>query len=457
MKAASTLPLTLVQRDHLFLPTVNHNLSIRFKGELSVPTLRRALAFIMRRHEALRMRVVRSSGNQPQQCLVKPIDSYDIPITCVENFVAIEDHIKTCLAAPTDLEKNGPLRAELIRVSENEHVLLLVIHAIVIDAHAVGLFIRDLLLSYDCYARGQDPSLPPAMSYSEYVLNEARCGETLSDAQVQYWRSVLSGSRNPISMREDRSAPSAARLRVVASSITSTETQRLQEFSAAANVSMAAAIYAIIFLAVSSQYSADDILATVAYSGRDSHVLATLGARTARSFPLRMVMNNGTPLAEVARKIQTIFMQGVIASRPPFTPERAIAQALGERRPAPSGEGEKEGVPLFILDHMYAQKKLEVATPHLSAERIILDPQAFDMQEVPETSPFLNISLRRDLGGETGRPVTFVGWFCQPFIGESEVNRLLERMCDIARITCRENQNATIGEVVFRVPNSSPL
>ena len=78
----------------------------------------------------------------------------------------------------------GSLHAELMRVGEDDHVLLLVIHVIAIDAYAAGLFLRELLIWYEGYVRDQEPSLPAAMRYSDYVLSEARCGERLSDAQV---------------------------------------------------------------------------------------------------------------------------------------------------------------------------------------------------------------------------------------------------------------------------------
>src|SRR5690348_2322459 len=114
MQATSILPLTLTQKD-LMSSRGNGYCSIRFKGTLSVPALCRALAFIVRRHEGLRMRVVRTN-EQPQQRLVESIHSYEIPVICVQNLAAAKEHIMTCVRSPADLENDGPLHAELMRI-----------------------------------------------------------------------------------------------------------------------------------------------------------------------------------------------------------------------------------------------------------------------------------------------------------------------------------------------------
>jgi hypothetical protein len=461
MTAASTLPIGPSQRTAL-LSNFHANASIRFKGALSVPALRRALAFVMKRHEGLRMRIVRDDEHV-RQYLVESIDRYDMPVLAVGSLAAAEERIRrACWSSPIDLAKDGPLHAELLKVGEDEHVLLLVIHYVVVDPFALGLFTKDLLHSYACYARGEEPLLPPAMRYSEHLLHEVQCGEGLTDPQLRYWRSVLSGSRAAIPRQEDHSTPSVVRQRIITRSITAVETRRLEQFAAAANVSMAAAVYAIIFLAVSSQYSASDIRATVYYSGRDSQALRTLGSRTARAFPVRMAMNGTKSLAEFTRKMQTVFVQAAMASRPPYTYLRLVEQVLAAPLPAPGAaarpDSAQSGIHLYITDQMNTQRELEVATPHLSAERILLHPRVhesreLDWQQVNAAPPTLVISLRRDLAAEPGRPLTFVGLFYRHVMEESDVSRLLETTCDIARKARWENLDTPVIELISGLSN----
>ncbi len=460
MKATSILPLSLAQKDFAF-PRGNRNASVRFKGELSVPALRRALANILKRHEGLRMRVSRANG-EPQQRIAEALDSFDLPVICVSDYAAAEQHLKVCVGSPVDLENDGPFHAQLLRVGADDHILLLAIHSIAIDAHALALLLRELLSSYDGYARGQEPTLPPAMRYSDYVLDELRCGEKLSAAQIRHWQPVLSGSRDPIPRRVDHPAGSIGTARAAASSITSTEAKQVQQVATAAHVSLATALHAVIFLAVASQYSVDDIIATVTYSGRDSRALETLCAKTSRLFPLRMLVNRAMPLVQFMRNLQSAFICGVMASRAPFTAERAAAQALAgdgpQAQPVAEEGSHRQGMRLVIADDRMPKAPLDLATPHLSAERILLGPRPYEGTEEDGTALFRDafvLSLIRDPSLEARRPVIFSGAFYTHLVSEREAGRLLQKMWAIARLTRPENQDLTVGELLSKLPGAN--
>ena len=319
MTPSSVLPLTLQQREILF-PKANSYSAVRFRGSLSVAVVSRALGFLTTRHEALRMRVMR--GSKEQQYLTDPTDSYHLNVVPTEGLSGVEERIRTSLQRATNLEEDGPFRAELLRLEDNDHVLILIIHAIVADNYLPGLLIRELLVAYDAYEGGHEPDLPPAMRYSDFIWNELQRGEKLGVEQIRYWRSILTGSRDPLPKRESHSAPAVGRMKVMIASLTTTETERLHEFASAANVSMPIALCATTLLAISSHFGADDFLVIVPCSGRDTPLLETLGSRTSRVFPLRVNIRDGTSLAQFAREIQSAFLCGILASRAPFILER---------------------------------------------------------------------------------------------------------------------------------------
>jgi hypothetical protein len=220
MTTAATLPLSLSQRDFV-APTGSVNASVRFEGELSVSALRRALGFVTQRHEALRMRLMRS-GDRLLQRIVEPADSYDLDVVPVSDTAAAEERIATSLRSAKDLEKRGPLHVQLMKVAPAEHVLLLVIHTVAIDRYSLNLLLKELLTSYACYARDEEPRLPPAMRYVDYVLDETRRGVRLGAAEMHHWRHVLDGNRYPIPRLAERSADTGT-WRAAVCSITSTE------------------------------------------------------------------------------------------------------------------------------------------------------------------------------------------------------------------------------------------
>lgn len=449
MSEGSTIPLSLAQRDFVF-PRGNMNASIRLKGEISVPALRRALALILNRHEGLRMRLV-SSGAEPRQRIAEEIDSHDLPIVEMENFAEAEQRLSACLRAPVDLARDGPLHSELLRIGEDDHVLVLAIHTIATDSHAIGLLLRELLIAYDCCSRDHGLSLGPALRYSDHILGEARLGERLSGAQLQFWRPILSAMRDPIPRPERRPGELAGRSRSAVSSITGREARHLHEFASVARVSFAATLHAVIFLSLWSLYSTDDVTATVTYSGRDSRELETLCAKTARLFPVRVRVDAGLSLARFAQHVQSAYIRGVIASRPPFTLERAAAQALDER---PQGSA---GTRLIIADNRMSERGLIVPTPHLSVERVLVGPRPYEGLEDEAAAPFRNalvLSVIRDPTLEARRPVVFVGTFYTSAIAEREARRLLDRMWVLARLTCPANQHAALAELVARASNA---
>ena len=445
MKADSVIPLSLSQQNFLH-PRSNINLSIHFEGTLCVPALCRALASVMRRHEGLRARVV--VGSTPAyQHFVEAGDLYDLPVISVEKMSTAEKRIKARLLTPVDLEHHGPLYAELIKIGQDEHVLLLVVHHVATDPHADNLFIRELLAFYDHFINDRVPDLPPAMQLSDYVQHELQSGEKLTHSQVEYWRSVLTGACDVIPRRQLPSLLPAGKVSVMTSSIMLEEARRLETFSSSASASLAATLYTAILLAVARQYCATDVISTIAYSGRDSHDLASLGASTVRFFPLRLLLDTEMRIGELVKKVQSDLICGAMASRAPFTPSRAIAQIFGEPTTADGARAAERNIHVCIVDALRVQPVLAMQSPNISAKRTMLGLQT---QEVDEGSPFpegqLVILLRKQFTAGVADAVTFTAVFHPNNIDESEVGKFLKALCCVCGHLARESKELSLGK-----------
>ena len=96
---------------------------------------------------------------------------------------------------PFDLEQGPLLRAMLLRVSEQEHVLVLVMHHIVSDGWSMGVLVREVAALYEAFSQGRPSPLPElAVQYADYAVwqREWLKGEVL-EAQLAYWRQQLAG------------------------------------------------------------------------------------------------------------------------------------------------------------------------------------------------------------------------------------------------------------------------
>lgn len=183
-----------------FGPRFHHVDGWRIRGALDVDTLRRALADVVTRHEALRTLVVRDEADRHQRVLAP--GTPELLVVDLSR-VAADDRehraqllINEVEAGTMSVRELPLLRAVLGRFDEHDAVLVLVAHHTAVDAWSVQLVMRDLAT---CYAirRGHDvPELPVAHPYREYAI-EQRAGlaaETTARS-LEYWRETLRDAR----------------------------------------------------------------------------------------------------------------------------------------------------------------------------------------------------------------------------------------------------------------------
>jgi hypothetical protein len=440
---------------------INVSLSLRFRGPLRKPALERALAFVMSRHEGLRTRIQRANG-EVLQYFAEPRDSLELPEVSMTGTEAAEAYIGMRLASWLDLERDGPLHAELLQLSAQDHILLLILNHTATDTHADDLFISELLTAYDCYSRGAEPVLPPAMTFSEYITSELQAGSRVSDAQLQYWADIIRGYVPPIPRRPARAPDELVCGRIIRVSTTAEVTRRLEDFASASKVSLMAAVCSVIFLAVWREFALEDVCAFTVHAGRDSSRLKTLGASAGRGFLVRLAMRQAACLTHLAKILQTTLMRASIASRLPFTHDRAVAQLSEQDRTFADeahGSHAAPGVHLGIVDAMRIKRTVPVIASELEVERVMPGPLLNDFfpfntvkdSEHPLDVPyveFLNVLIRRDLSSESGEPLTFVGVFIDSTLEERLVRSFLERICAVAALVGPENRSLPLQQVL---------
>ena len=213
-------PLAFAQQRLWFLDqlgpgsaTYNVIAAVRLLGPLNVAALEKAFNEVIRRHETLRTKFT-SVGGRPVQVVLPP------PV----NVVAREDlrelgeaeRLQECMrltaaeiGKPFDLGEGHLLRATLIRLAEQEHGLLLVMHHIISDGWSMGVFVREMMALYHAFSTGlPSPLADLPVQYSDYVYwqNEWLEGEVL-EGQLSYWKRQLQGAPPVIDLPTDRPRP----------------------------------------------------------------------------------------------------------------------------------------------------------------------------------------------------------------------------------------------------------
>src|SRR5207249_1113258 len=91
----------------------------------------------------------------------------------------------------------GPLlRATLLRLAPDDHVLLLCLHHIACDGHSLAVLLEELAHAYAALAAGHEPALPgPPVQYPDFALwQRDRLGGPALEEQLAYWRQALAGA-----------------------------------------------------------------------------------------------------------------------------------------------------------------------------------------------------------------------------------------------------------------------
>lgn len=188
----------------------NQALALTLKGHLDVGLLSRCLNELVQRHEALRTSL---SGDGTKLC-VAPTGSLEL---CVEDLSGFDVDAKTRAveaARARAVEREfclveGPfVRAELLRLSADEHVLFLVAHHIVCDGTSLNVLTNELATLYSAYRRGEAPELPaptPFCDYAELRASEAESAEAAAD--LAYWKALYARVPEPLDLALDFPRP----------------------------------------------------------------------------------------------------------------------------------------------------------------------------------------------------------------------------------------------------------
>jgi amino acid adenylation domain-containing protein len=214
------LPLSFSQQRLWFLdrfepgsPFYNIPSAVRLTGELDVAALERSLREIVRRHETLRT-TFREAGGEPAQ-VIDPDLSLELPVVDLGGLPAAEREAEALRLAreeaqrPFDMARGPLLRATLLKLAPQEHVVLLVMHHVVSDGWSMGVFYRELAALYQGFAGGGPAPLPELpVQYADYAAwqRDWLRGEVL-ERQLAYWKERLAGAPAALEMPTDRPRP----------------------------------------------------------------------------------------------------------------------------------------------------------------------------------------------------------------------------------------------------------
>jgi len=194
-------PTTIAQQTFWLLDQLERgnpawNIAVRFRirGRLDIPTLQRALNEIVGRHEILRTTFSLIDG-QPRQ-IVHATAAIPLPLDDLSRLSQTERDAQEERVSIQEGErrfdlKNGPLiRARLLKLGEQEHMLLTTMHHIVSDGWSIGIFSDELGAHYAAFAENRPPTVPELpFQFADYTIwQNDRMQKPALDKHRAYWK-----------------------------------------------------------------------------------------------------------------------------------------------------------------------------------------------------------------------------------------------------------------------------
>ncbi len=209
-RSSGKLPLSFAQQRLWFLDQLQpggsfYNIpgAVRLIGKLNIEALEKSLSEVVRRHESLRTTFDDENGKPFM--VIHPPQPVKLPFIDLSNLP--EEEKKEKLKALT-LEENrqpfnlktGPLfRGKLIKLKDDEHVVLFTMHHIISDGWSMGIFMQEIATFYAAISRGEEAKLPELeIQYADYAAwqQEWLKGEVL-EKELDFWRKTL-GMNPPV-------------------------------------------------------------------------------------------------------------------------------------------------------------------------------------------------------------------------------------------------------------------
>ncbi|WP_421106642.1 non-ribosomal peptide synthetase [Streptomyces sp. NEAU-S77] len=202
--------LLLVEEVHPDTAAYTVPVVLRIRGPLETAALRRALAALVARHEALRTTLHWHDGALHQRVhdgrdpVFRPdLPAEDPPPGGWRAAVANE------ALRPVDVRGGPVMRARLLRLTDGDHVLSLVFHHAVVDGWSLRILLDELSAAYAAHAAGMEPpALSPAVPYRAHSARQATAAwQREVEEALAHWRGRLDGPPAGSGPRTDRERP----------------------------------------------------------------------------------------------------------------------------------------------------------------------------------------------------------------------------------------------------------
>jgi len=357
----------------------NVPLAVRLSGSLDIEVLKRTLGEVVRRHETLRTTLVEIDG-EPRQIIAPPAE-VNLPLVDLSELAeaererALRHRLEESAAERFDLARGPLLKLELLKLTNDEHVLILTMHHIITDGWSMGVFINEVGALYEAFVAGRESPLPELpIQYADYAIwqRERLQGEVLEEL-LDYWRVQLAGAP-PLELPADysRTDEQSFRSETVPFTLTPELTIALKEISWREGVTLFMTLLACWQLLLARYTGREDIVVTSPIANRTQVGFEGLIGLFVNLVVLRTQVSGELTFLELLERVREVCFGAYAHQDLPF--ERLVQELQPDRQ---SGRSPLFQV-LFQVQNM-PQQELKLPGLKLTTLPIVLGPPKVDL------------------------------------------------------------------------------
>jgi amino acid adenylation domain-containing protein len=393
---SAPLPLSFAQQRLWFLDRLesgsafyNIPIAVRLAGPLNVDALEQSFNEIIRRHEILRTSFHELEGKPVQ--VIAPSVSLSFRVEDFGGMPRAEGESAAQRFAleeaqhPFDLTDSPLLRVNLLRLNDEEHILLATLHHIVSDGWSMNIFVQEMTALYKAFAAGESSPLAALrIQYGDFAVWQR---EWLRDGvllgQLAYWKEQLAGAPPVLELPTDWPRPKVQTFRGAKYPLMLPETlsRDLKEFNRRKNVTLFMTLLAAFKVLLYYYTRQTDLVVGTSIANRNRAEIEELIGFFVNTLVLRTDLSGDPTFSELLDRVREVSFGAYAHQDLPF--EKLVEELQPERRLSQT--------PLFqvmlVLENA-TETELELEGLRISPLKVDSGSAKFDLtllvQETPE-------------------------------------------------------------------------
>jgi len=342
------------------IPTV-----LTLRGPFDLGMMSRALTELVRRQESLRTYFPSPDAGEPIQAISPPAP-IELPFVDLSGHPAgqrqaeFRRQMAVEVSRPFDLDTGPLLRAQVFRLADDEHRLLLIIHHIISDGWSQDLLKRELTELYRAFRTGKPSPLPELpVQYADYAVWQRNLlqGELL-ERQLDYWKKRLQGV-SLLDLPTDHPRPAVLSLRGARQMLTVSPelTAKLRELSRRQGATLFMTLLAVFQTLLARCSGQTDVAVGAPIAGRTRKELEGLIGFFVNMLVLRTNLSGNPTFLEMLERVREVCFGAYTYQDMPF--EKLVDELQPQRDPSRNPLFQV----LFALQNMPQSQKRKFSKP----------------------------------------------------------------------------------------------